>query len=222
MTTMDEQGATLADIEDAIFRVREDGNAVQFTLRNGIVLRCKPVPPIYVRTLSEQFIPPPPPKVHIDRGEDSFDEENVDDPNWKREVEDLAVRANKAVEQLMFGIGTEVVSVPDGKYMPDDDRWIAEVRRADKFTGIETPLALEDSDMRYVSWLNFYALDNISDMQLAGLLPQFLAGPSEVETAKAVDTFRNLYLQRTAPNGATPDADSNGNNGNRASRRRRS
>src|SRR6185295_12780079 len=101
--TMQEQDATLADIEDALARVREDGNAVQFTLRNGIVLRCKPVPPIYVRTLSEQFIPPPPPKVHIDRGEDSFDEENPDDPEWKREIGEIALRANKAVEQLMWG-----------------------------------------------------------------------------------------------------------------------
>lgn len=219
---MQEQDAALADIRDAIERVREDGNAVQFTLRNGIVLRCKPVPPIYVRTLSEQFIPPPPPMVHIDRGEDSFDEENRDDPRWKEEIAELTLRATKAIERLMFGLGTEPVSVPEGKYMPDDERWIAEVRRADKFTGVETPLDLDDPDMRYVSWLSFYALDNISDMELAGLLPQFLAGPSEVETAKVVDTFRDLYSRRTAADGAAADANSNGHLDNRASRRRRS
>lgn len=208
--TMQEKAETLADVRDVIERVRDDGNAVQLTLRNGIVLRCKPVPPIYMQRIAEKFIPPPPPKVRIERGDDSYYEENVEDPDWKREKDDIQRRAENALQNLVFGLGTEPVSVPEGRYMPDEEGWIAEVRRADKFTGVDTPLDLDDPDLRYLSWLNFYALDNSSDVQLAGMLPSFLAGPSEVETADAVASFRDIRSRRTATDGAAANADSDG------------
>lgn len=220
--TMEEEGKSLADLHAAMDRVREDGNAIQFTLKNGIVLRCRAVPPIYMRTLAERFTPPPPPQVRIERGDDSYYEENRDDPDWNQALKDNAARAEKAITQLVFGMGTEIVSVPEGYVMPDDDAWVAKVRRADKFTGVETPLELDDPDLRYICWLQFYALDNNTDVQLAGLLPQFLAGPSEVEIAQAVDAFRDHSQRRADPDDAVADADTDGNNDNRASRRRRS
>lgn len=220
--TMQEQGQTLTDIRDVMERVREDGNAVQLTLKSGIVLRCKAVPPIYMRTLAERFTEPPPPQVRIERGDDSYYEENRDDPNWKAECAAVRVRAEKAITQLVLGMGTEVVSVPEGKCGPDSDDWLIDVKRADKFTGVETPIDLSDPDMRYLSWLQFYALDNTDDMQMAGLLPQFLAGPREVEVAKAIDAFRNFRLRGIDPDGTLADADLDGPIDNRADRRRRS
>jgi hypothetical protein len=201
---------TFADVREVIERVRDDGNAVQLTLRNGIVLRCKAVPPIYMRAVSERFPIPPPPKVLIERGDDSYYEENPSDPEWDRQKKEISQKAEDALTRLMLGMGTEVVSVPDGIYMPDADGWVAEVRRADKFTGLETPLELDDPDLRYLSWLTFYALDNSSDVQIAGLLPSFLAGPSEGETAAAVASFRDLRERRTAHDGAAADADLDG------------
>jgi len=219
--TMEEEGKSLADLHAAMERVREDGNAVLFTLKNGIVLRCRAVPPIYMRTLAERFTPPPPPQVRIERGDDSYYEENRDDPEWNDALAENGRRATKAITQLVLGMGTEVVSVPPGYVLPDDDAWIAHVRRADKFTGIETPLELDDTDLRYICWLQFYALDNNTDVQLAGLLPQFLAGPSEVEIAQAVDAFRDHSQRRADSDGAVADASGDGPVDNRASRRRR-
>jgi hypothetical protein len=209
--TMQEKGETLADVRDVMERVRDDGNAVLLTLRSGIVLRCKAVPPIYMQRVAEKFVLPPPPQVRIDRGDDSYFEENVDDPRWKRECGEINARAARTLQNLMLGIGTEAVEVPSGKYMPEEDGWIAEVRRADKLIGVDTPLDLDEPDLRYLSWLNFYALDNSSDVQLAGMLPSFLAGPSEVETADAVASFRNIRERRADHDGAAPDADNNGN-----------
>lgn len=208
--TMQEQAEALADIREVIERVRDDGNAVQFTLKNGIVLRCKPVPPIYMRKIAEKFIPPPPPKVRIERGDDSYYEDNPNDPDWLREIDDINLRSENALTRLVLGMGTEAVSVPDDKYMPGDDGWVVEVRRADKYTGVETPLDLDDPDLRYLSWLMFYALDNSSDVQIVGLLPSYLAGPSEAETAAAVDAFRDLRERRAHPDGVAPDANSDG------------
>lgn len=218
---MEEEGKSLADLHAAMDRVREDGNAIQFTLKNGIVLRCRAVPPIYMRTLAERFTPPPVPKVRIERGDDSYYEENPDDPDWQQALKDNGARATKAITQLVLGMGTEVVSVPDGYVMPDNDAWVENVRRADKFTGVETPLDLDDKDLRYICWLQFYALDNNTDLQLAGLLPQFLAGPSEVEIAQAVDAFRDHSQRRADPDVAAADASVDGPVDNRASRRSR-
>lgn len=220
--TMQEHEEALKDVHSVLERLKYDGKAVEFTLKSGIVLRCKPVPPLYVRALREQFIPPPPPMVHIDRGEDSFDEPNADDPNYKAELDRLSAREDIAVTRFLLGMGTEFVSAPADVFAPADDGWIAHVQKADKFTGVCTPLDLSDDDMRYVSWLTFYALDNNADLQLAGLYPQWLAGVSEGEVAQALDAFRDLQRQRADTNGTAAVPPSNGTGSNRAARRRRS
>lgn len=209
----------LNDVRTILDRVRRDGRSAELTLRSGIVLRFKAIPPVYLQTLNEQFILPPPPQVKIERGDDSYYEENPNDQAWARECAAIEGRQQRAVVNLMLGMGTEVVSVPEGRFKVDDDGWVAEVRRADKFTGVETPLHLDDPDMRYLSWLTFYALDNIDDMQLSGLIPQFLAGPTEGEIAQAVDAFRNPEGRSTDPDGAAADARPNGSQPNRRARR---
>lgn len=221
--TMQEVGRALGDVADVVERIKADGRNALLTLKNGVVLRCKPVPPVYVQALRAKFVDPDPPKVTITPtdGRDPWEEENPSDPAYQRQLSDWHYRGNMAINRLFWGMGTELVSVPEGMFRPEDQGWIDYVKRAETYTGEEVPVDVSNDEMRWVSWLSLYAIDNDTDLYLAGSIPQNLAGINEKEVADAVAAFRSVQERRADSDIPPATASSNGHSANRTARRSR-
>lgn len=204
-------------VSRAIDRIKGVGRRLEYTLSNGIVLSAKPVPPYLVAAVNQEFQPPPPPKVYIE--EKGRDEENPNDPQYLRDCQRLSEEQNQAINDLLMGMGTEVVSVPKGYYRPEDDAWISQVEFAMNVTGRRLKVERDDAIKRYLCWLRFYALENGSDIAIVSNLPLHLSGIREEEVAAVMDSFRGLSERGTDPGSSSEESSENGNTANRASRR---
>lgn len=207
-------------VANTLDRVSADGRDILFTLKNGIVLRCISVPPFYIDALQAQYAMPEPPKVTVDRGDGTtWEEENANDPEYQREFEKQQDRLRLALNALTLVIGTRVHFVPESLFGPDDDRWIETATRVEAVSAVKVPIDVSTDDMRRLSWLRYYALDNNDDIQIASALPSLLAGLQEGEVAAALDAFRNVRRRRTDTDGAVVQPIQDGPANNRAGRR---
>lgn len=201
----------------ALSKVEARGRFADLTLSNGIVLDCRPVPPLLVNAVNEEFQDPPVPKVvDQDKGREI---ENPNDPAYLDAVTRVSSLRESAVIDLVLAVGTSVKTVPDGYYAPEQDEWIAWVEMAQKVTGRAFAIDRDDKQKRYIAWLRFYALETGTDLKLAAQMPLQLAGINEQEVMDAINSFRGS-AERGADNpGAATTNSSNGHNANRAARR---
>lgn len=206
-------------VSRAINRVTRHGRFAEFELSNGIVLKLKPVPPLLLQAINQEFVQPDPPVVYMeDKGRD---EPNPNDPAYIKEVEALAAKQELAVHDLLLGVGTEVKSVPEGYYPPESDNWIAQVEFARDLSGRFFKIEKDDTIRRYLCWLRFYALETGGDVALATGLPMQLAGIREGEIEEVVESFRGLPEWGANPDGSPEAGSQNGDTANRATRRSR-
>ncbi len=192
---MNEELVAIDAVSRALDRIKKIGRFAEFELSNGIVLKMKPVPPILLQAVTSEFNPPPVPKVHIE--EDDRWEENYSDPNYLDELNRLAEAQGKALQDLVAAVGSEVLSVPDGYFRPEEDGWIDQVKFAAELTGTKLEMDLENSTKRYLYWLRFYALETGADAALAQNLPYQLSGIREGEVEEVIESFRSLPARRT-------------------------
>lgn len=207
-------------VSHAVDRISRKGRFAEFTLTNGIVLSLKPVPPLLIQAVSQEFVTPDPPVVFIE--EKGREEPNPNDPNYRRQLEKLDEDRNMATNNLVLAIGTSVKTVPDGYYRPEQDEWIANIEFASKVAGKELKVDREDEIQRYLCWLRFYALESLGDMVLVQSLPTQLTGIREGEVDEVLESFLSLPERGTNNNGSTETGNKNGNTANRATRRARS
>lgn len=220
MTTLEVEKEAMDAAAAAMHRWKHVDGGAELTLNNGAVIRCKPVPPLYIEALADEFREPAPPLVFIESKD--REEENPNDPAYLRKLDELRRAHQIALVNLVLGIGTELVSVPDGVHPPESDEWVDEVRRREKFTHKAIPLPdLDDPDLRYIGWLRFYASDTNNDVALLGAIPQLLAGLREEEIRAAADSFRGIQGRRADSIAAVEPGSNNGDQPNRAARRRR-
>lgn len=207
-------------VSRAVDRITRNGRFAEFTLTNGIVLNLKPVPPLLIQAVSQEFKTPDPPVMFIE--EKGRDEPNPNDPKYKKELDDIAEAQNLATNSLVLAIGTSVKSVPNGYYMPEEDDWIANIEFASKISGKELKINREDDIQRYLCWLRYYALESIGDMVLVQSLPGQLTGIREGEVDEVLDSFLSIPQRRADNNGSSETGNQNGNTANRRARRARS
>lgn len=207
-------------VSRAVERVKRVGRGAEFTLSNGIVLKIKSVPPFLVQAVQNEFKTPPPPKVMIE--EKGREEENPNDPAYLRLLEELEEKQNLAINDLFLAAGTEVLSVPDGYFKPEQDDWIAVVEFAQNITGTDIHVDRDNPIKRYLHWLRFYALETGADVALATRLPMELAGIREGEVDEVMDAFRSLPGRGADTIGPVEAGNLNGHTANRAARRARS
>lgn len=187
---MQEELNAIDSVSRALDRITRIGRFAEFTLSNGIVLKMKPVPPVLLQAVTNEFQPPPIPKVHIE--EDDRWEENPSDPSYIEELGKIAEAQNKALADLVMAVGSEVVSVPEGYERPEDDGWIEHVKFAAELTGTKLEIDTENTTKRYLYWLRFYALETGGDVALAQNLPYQLSGIREGEVEEVIESFRGL------------------------------
>ena len=158
------------------------------TLSNGIVLRLKPVPPYLVRQATMNVERPKVPTVFIPDKE--RDEENPNDPAYidalLEYTQDTADAANNAV----ILAGTEIESVPEGLFWPQDDGWLEVL----EFLGVE--VERESKLGRYLDWMRFYALSTKSDLSAIWRAQRDRIGLTEEEVGAAAASFPNRAERR--------------------------
>jgi hypothetical protein len=203
-------------VAHAVDRITKRGRFAEFKLQNGIVLNLRPIPPLLIQAVNQEFHTPDPPKVYME--EKGRDEPNPNDPAYLKELERLAEAQDLAVESLTLAVGTSVKFVPEGMFKPEDDGWIEQIKFANKLVGIEMQIDEDDPTKRFLYWLRFYAMESASDIALVRGLPTILAGIREGEIEEVLDSFRRLPERGTDP---VSEAEAGGENGNRATRRRR-
>lgn len=206
-------------VSRAIDRIKRRGRFADFTLTNGIELTIKPVPPLLLQAVQEEFQQPDPPVVWME--EKGRDEPNPNDPTYVKEVEALETRQTVATNDLLLAVGTEVKHIPEGYVGPEDDSWIEGVEFAGRLTGTDIKVDRDDKVKRYLAWLRFYALETGPDITLATSLPMSLAGLREGEVQEVMDSFRSIPERRPDSDSQAESGHQNGNNLNRAGRRGR-
>lgn len=191
----------------AVDRIKRRGRFAEFRLTNGIVLKMKPVPPLLLSAIQSEFKPPKPPMVmNTDKGRE---EENPNDPTYLREMEEFVARQDAATNDLVLAIGTEVISVPEGYYLPEQDNWIAKIEFANRLTGVELIIDRDDPVKRYLQWLRFYAIETTTDGAMAAGIPMQLIGIREGEVEEVIDYFRDLQTRSPDPASASETVGTN-------------
>jgi hypothetical protein len=216
---MQEEIQAIDAVSRAIDKVTRNGRFAELRLSNDIVLSLKPVPPLLLQAINNEFNPPKPPKVYIE--EKGREEENPNDPTYLAEIERLAAEQELAVNDMLLGVGTAIKSIPEGYYPPESNEWVKQVEFASGIAGKELKIPTDDSIKRYLCWLRFYALETGSDIVFAQSLPMQLAGIREGEVEEVLDSFRGLPERRPDTNPPLEGRSGDGNPTNRAGRRGR-
>ena len=153
------------------------------TLSSGVVLKVKPVPILLLNRIQMRF-----PKVHVPvvyNPDKERDEPNPNDPDYLEAVERNESAKTEALLDVMIGMGTEIVTIPDGLQKPTDSAW---------FDDLEFYLQEEQDDRerpRYLAWVKFVAIRNTDDMQSLAIAVQSKMGISEEAVAQSINSFRN-------------------------------
>lgn len=159
----------------------ERANNTEVTLSNGIILSINPVPPLMIRHAGAHLPKPKPPIVHIESK--GREEENPSDPYFLEQLQDWKNMVNETAVNVLIGVGTSVVSVPSGMYLPEDEGW-AEMAEA-----VGIVVNTKNAPARYLSWLRFYALADTKDVELAMGRVAMVAGVNEKDVAEAMSSF---------------------------------
>lgn len=216
---MNEELEAISAVSRAVNKVTRNGRFAELELSNGIILALKPVPPLLLQAINNEFVQPPPPKIYME--EKGREEENPNDPEYLKLLEKLAAEQELAVNDMVLGVGTSVKSIPEGMYPPESDDWIPQVKFAAKLANKELEMDISDPVRRYLYWLRFYAMETSADVIFARTLPLQLTGIREGEVEEVMESFRGLPERGSNTDSPVETGNNNGNTANRASRRGR-
>jgi len=193
---MPSKQALAAAVGAASNGVGDEENLV--TLGSGVVLRLKPVAPLLIRRAAANIPTPVVPKVFLE--DKQREEENPDDPEYKRALQKYTEDVEEAGTLLMLAAGSEIVSLPEGFDPPEGENWLPQVEEILSYTGT-ADFSRDKMDTRigrYLVWLQYYALTSLEDLVRVLSTLADLSGVSEEAVAKAVSSFRGGTLGGTA------------------------
>ena len=113
-------------------------------------------------------------------------------PEYQAYLTRLEETRSEAFTDLFIGRGTELVSVPDTVCHPDDDSWIDEVEYFNNLSLMddEVPLSVPRTNPgRYLYWVKYVALTNVTDLQQIAAEVTQRMGVSEEAIGQAMDSF---------------------------------
>ena len=190
----------------------------EITLKNGIILGIKPVPPFLIRRAQQAVPKPKVPTFHNDAT--GRDEENLLSAEWEDAKAEWEIEKGEVAANAMLIAGTWVKTVPDDMAGFESDDWLEVV----EFLRIPVELhcwkCVEGNDpvkdcggcnkARYLSWLNLYALDSEAEWYRVLVVVGRQVGINEEEITEALSSFRR-GAQRGANNAASAQDARNGN-----------
>jgi hypothetical protein len=134
---------------------KDDGN---IHLGNGTVLLPKGVPPLLAQKVESKFKYPPVPVLFNE--EKDRKEENPNDPDYIAACEQVDLDKGMALIDLLVGLGTVLIRLPDSIPGPDSDEWVGDV---EYYLGEPIP---NSRKVRYLYWLKYVAVEVNEDLQL--------------------------------------------------------
>jgi hypothetical protein len=113
------------------------------------------------------------------------EEENLADPNYLEAYARYQSELSVAVIDTMVLMGTEVESLPDGIYSPEDDGWTRKLRVLKINPG-------EDEMERYLMWVKYYSAASDEDITKIVETVGRLSGVAEEDVSEAITQFRDI------------------------------
>jgi hypothetical protein len=161
--------------------VVEDSDLV--TLSNGVVLKTKLVPYKLITRLDKKYKLPPVPVIEDEERGRKIP--NPDDPAYEEECRLVQEEKGMAMLELLTGFGTELVSVPNDIYRPEDTEWADDLS---SFLDEDEAIA-ESGKARYVAWLTYYVLLDPNDINKVSEKIKNKMGVSVQGVAEAIERF---------------------------------
>lgn len=178
---------TAALIEEMIRQDRQTAEPVA-TLTNGIVLRGKAVPRQTLSNVIKRIPMPDVPRFVFELDGEEVSEGNPNDPDYLEAVEKVHLERLDATYRAMYALGTELVSVPEGVFRPEDDGWLELLEELGAVDRAEVPA---NPKLRYLMWLERYALETQDDNGTCFGVALAATGILETEVVAAVAYFRD-------------------------------
>lgn len=172
---------------DAVKRTASGGAPDKVTLKSGITLKCRGVPPYVQRAVLAGITVPEIPKVR--NKEQDRDEENPNDPEYAKAVAAYDLRVAEAGDNLYLLSGTRPSSIPDGVHKPEDDAWIEDLEANLVAIGEPVTIEREKERLRYLHWVKYYALASSAELILVIATVARLSGVTEEDVASAAEGF---------------------------------
>jgi hypothetical protein len=216
---MREEFESIDVVARAVDRITRHGRFADFELSNGIILTLKPVPPFLLQAVMGEFKDPEVPVVFMQ--EKGRDEPNPNDPEYIKAMEEVSAKQDKAINDFLLSVGTDVKSIPEGYFPPESDEWIKQIEFASEISGANIYVDKENPIKRYLYWLRFYAIETGFDSAVINTIAYSLGGIREGEVQEVIDSFRSLPERRADTEPAIETIGQNGHTANRADRRQR-
>lgn len=155
-----------------------DEGQEDITLSTGVVLRAhKANPMILIKVMATDPEPKPPTEFIEAMGREV---ENYMNPEYQERLEAWRTRYNSRLLDAMLGLGTEIVSVPDGVPKLKDNSW---VRKLEVY-GIDTSMK-DEPEWRKINWIMSVACEDEKDLTLLQKSIQKFSGVAEEDVAAA-------------------------------------
>lgn len=175
----DENAAVVASLA----RELDEGPPGTITLKNGIMLKLKPVAPLAIREAAVRVQPPEVPIVFVE--EKQREERNPADPAYLRAVDRYEADQIIRVADVLVLMGTKVEYIPEGLSRPEDDDWI------DLLEAVDIQVPRDNKYRRYLAWVRYSAIEDEEDIGRVVAAVVRLSGVTEVEVDKAAQAFRS-------------------------------
>lgn len=162
--------------------IEYEGRVLECTLSSGVVLACKPVPPLAMREVAIHVPPPAVPTWH--NPDKDREEPNPNDPAYIKAVENYQAEQLFKVTEVIMLLGTEIKSTPPDIIAYTSDDWLGPLTVLGVI--VDEP---KNKWERYLMWLRFYACKTQSDV--ANIIGRVVAvsGVTEVEVQRAAAAF---------------------------------
>jgi len=155
---------------------------MELTLKSGVKLLLKPVPPYAIWAAIEKLEEPKVPIVMIEAK--GREEENPFDPEYLEQVNEFNAKRANAIHELMWVFGTKLLEVPEGMPGPEENEWTEQL----EYLGINLSAMKGE---RYVQWLKYCAITHADDIEAFTLAQTRLGGATEEDVAKVAESFRS-------------------------------
>jgi len=154
---------------------------MELTLKSGVKLLLKEVPPYAIWAAIEKLEEPILPIVMMEAK--GREEENPFDPEYLEAVKEFEAKRANVIHELMWVFGSKLLEVPEGMAGPEDDEWTEQL----EYLGINLGTTKGE---RYVQWLKYCAITHADDIEAFNVAQARLGGATEEDVAKVADSFR--------------------------------
>lgn len=170
-------GGKKGDSENAVTSQTDN-----ITLSTGVVLSVNRVSVSLFGEIDVEYPLPKVPKVYDEEREREI--ENPAHPDYIEELKRVnEIRSTAALDRLV-GLGTKLVSVPEGMAGPDSEEWAEQLELLGHSEKIDKKL------MRYVYWVRLLGATH-NDWETLVLNILRVTGVVEGDVKKALDSFRD-------------------------------